>query len=137
MEINKLERKKTFILMCWVIYSGFILWLLNMLDSQSFNISSLFNFILLLLGGSTVVYYMTEMYRTPINEKNDKKWDAFSKYLLYSAFMILFTVGIAYFEKYIYSLGGLITFPSMFVTIFVLPKFAGRAHLVFSEIKNS
>lgn len=137
MKIDKLERKKRFILMGFVLFSSFILWLLNMLDTQSFNLSSLLNFILLLIGGSVAVHYMTRIYQTPITKENDKKWNDFSKYLIYSEFTILFTVCVAYFEKYVLPLGGILTLFCIFLTIFVLPTFAGRAHLVFTEIKNS
>lgn len=137
MKIDKLERKKRFILMGFVLFSSFTLWCLNMLDTQSFNLSSLLNFILLLIGGSVAVHYMTEIYKTPINKENNKKWNDFGKYLFYSQATILFTVGVAYFEKYFLPLGGMLTILCILLAIFVLPTFAERAHLVFSKIKNS
>lgn len=132
--MNKYERKKRVFIMFWICFSALVLWMMSRVNVQSFDLGSFLWFTSELLGGGVSFYFLTEMLRTPINPENDAKWNSMIKYALLSALTVALVMGVAAFEKYFYSSGGILTIVSILTSIFIVCSFADKATKSFSQI---
>jgi hypothetical protein len=122
--------------MFWICFSAFVLWMMSRVNVQSFDLGSFLWFTSELLGGGVSFYFLTEMLRTPINPENDAKWNSVIKYALLSTVTVLSVAGVALFEKYFYSSGGILTIVSILAAIFIICSFADKAATSFSQIEK-
>lgn len=136
MFVNKHEIKKRLTIVLWLVISSFLLWLMSMVDMQSFDETSYVRFSSFLFGAGVAYHFLTVMLGTPITPKNTKNWDSFIKYMLYSAFAVLGVVGIAYFEKYLQHFYAIPTLVSMFIALIFVSSFAEKARKSFLELKS-
>ncbi len=136
MLLNKCERKKRLLIMLWIIISAFILWMMNMVKMQSFDLGSFLWFAIFLLGSGVAYHFLIEMIKTPINSENDSSWNSLIKYALLSALTVFFVILIGLFEKYIYSFGGSITMLSIFIAIWFVCGFTDKAIKAFLQIEK-
>lgn len=129
-----LVNKKRLFIIFWIFFSAFVLYMMSMVNVQSFDLGSFLWFTSGLFGGGVSFYFLTEMLRTPINPENDAKWNSMIKYALLSGLTVALVMVVAVFEKYIYSLGGLLTIVSILTSIFIVCSFANKAVKSFSQI---
>lgn len=127
------ERKKRLFVMLWLLLSAFVLWLMSMVQMQSFDLGSFIWFASFLFGGSVAYHFLTEMLKTPINSENDERWNTTIKYSLLSACAVLTVVGIGFFEKYVHSFGGALVLLGILSAIWIVCGFAEKALKVFPK----
>lgn len=128
-------RKNLFIL-CWTIFSSFIIWVMNFINFTEYNIESFVWFAMMFLIAGFSFNFLTEMIRTPITTENENAWNNLGKNLIQCSFIIVAVVGIGYFEKQVYSLGGLLTFLAILIGTISLSKATNEARNVFREINQ-
>lgn len=130
---NKYEISKNSTISLWVVNCSLVFWLISFLP-HSFDVGLLLIVIFIIFGGGLSFHFFTELLGAPANEENWNKWGLLAIQLIIAAFSILAVFGVVYFEKQVYSFGGLLSLVAIFITMLRLVRHAEKAHYILYEI---
>lgn len=102
---------------------------------NKFDLGSFFSYIILLFGGGFAFHFFTEILSAPANEDNWGDWGELAIYLIKAGFTIIAVFFVAYIEKFLFSLGGLLTIVTIFSAMWYSITQAEKAHNVLYQIK--
>jgi len=134
---SKYEMRKRITIILWIVVSSMIFWLINFLP-QTFDEGSFITYMFMFFGGGFAFHIFTEMLSAPANEKNWDSWGKLGLQLVWIAFTILLVFGVVYFEKKVYSMGGVLSLIAIFVAIWLITTRVEKVHMIlYNEIKKT
>lgn len=131
---SKYEIRKRLTILAWIVLSTVFFWSMSFLPNK-FDLGSFLSYIILLFGGGFAFHFFTEMLSAPANEDNWGHWGKLAIYLIKAGFSIITVFFVAYIEKFIFSLGGLLTIVTIFYAMWYSITQAEKAHDVLYQIK--